>query len=503
MALTQLLQYGIYYIPGTEVAAAAAITANGNSLIYNLSPEAAIAVDPNNIGLLLAYNTPPLLNNLPGTVTLGYYTPVFGTPGVTYSPNTVSTGTLTTAVTRVTYGSFSNVMETDTVNFTWQGVIVTTQGIASGGGFLANPYYFVGAPTAGPPPAFTGSWDQQVVTWTGDGTSGRLIPTTFSLASGVVSIWIFGDSTTPVFRHTAMNGTTGVLEPDDTAAGIMSFVSGGFTVKDGSNTKVNTLGISYTAIVLRDSTSDNRYMKVGQYVGAGAQIVTIGGSRQITQLWIFGRGGTGSFCSDDFNPGNSLSWPNEGISLTTQITALGTGAFTVGNSSNTGNNGQTYYYIAFSIPASTPPSDPIRNHFQTYKTTGTGSPVVVPLNFSPTFVIGACFNFASENTTWRGPLQAGTHSDSYTGVNFASGGIEALGVNSTTIGTTTATNTKDVYGFALKSAHVQGPVVVYSPPPVPSPFSPGVVLPYVIGGGYSIQWLLERFELKSRQEEHL
>ncbi len=34
-----------------------------------------------------------------------------------------------------------------------------------------------------------GAFNQQVVTWTGDGTANRLIPTTFDLTAGVTAIW--------------------------------------------------------------------------------------------------------------------------------------------------------------------------------------------------------------------------------------------------------------------------------------------------------------------------
>lgn len=139
-----------------------------------------------------------------------------------------------------------------------------------------------------------GTYEQQVVTWTGDGTLNRLIPTTFPLDSGVVAVWGCGgidkaggfNGECNFFRHngasmlgTALCGLSN--NPVSTAIdgagvdGIISFVAGGFRVSAGSFvfTYGNTNNVKYTAIVLRDTTWDNRYVKVGSYVGlTGASV---------------------------------------------------------------------------------------------------------------------------------------------------------------------------------------------------------------------------------------
>ena len=146
-----------------------------------------------------------------------------------------------------------------------------------------------------------GAWDQQVVTWAGDGTTGRLIATTFPLNIGVVAIWVFPQSSTArlaSFRHSAMAGTTGSCSPARTDSGIMAFTSAGFTVTDNlaQGVSVNEVGQSYTAIVFRDTTTDQRYLHVGSYHGWG-HINTAGtfvfGSNLVTcgsfNVWDAGR----------------------------------------------------------------------------------------------------------------------------------------------------------------------------------------------------------------------
>lgn len=128
-------------------------------------------------------------------------------------------------------------------------------------------------------PTVTGKYEQQVVTWTGDGTSGRLIPTAFALDSGVVGVWICGGangtSTTDAncFRHnqSSMGGTAvmGISGAPFSTQGIMTFTASGFTVTDGASsaTFANTLNAQYVAVVLRDTTSDNHWLRVGTYKG--------------------------------------------------------------------------------------------------------------------------------------------------------------------------------------------------------------------------------------------
>ena len=127
-----------------------------------------------------------------------------------------------------------------------------------------------------------GKYQQQVVIYTGDGTAGRVIPTTFPLDSGKVAIWICGsvgaleNNDLNCFRHNdaAMLGTSIMGSSTlQIAAGIMAFGAAGFTVTAGTagagNNFANGSGIRYTAIVLRDTTTDNRYLQIGSYGGTG------------------------------------------------------------------------------------------------------------------------------------------------------------------------------------------------------------------------------------------
>ncbi len=115
-----------------------------------------------------------------------------------------------------------------------------------------------------------GIYQQEIVTWTGDGAAGRLIATSFALNSGVVAVWVFNQGPsvgTPVFRHSGM--TVSSIQAGQTSAvlGITGFEAGGFRLgADGVNWHVNVLASKYTAIVLRDTTG-GQYFSVGAYVG--------------------------------------------------------------------------------------------------------------------------------------------------------------------------------------------------------------------------------------------
>lgn len=147
-----------------------------------------------------------------------------------------------------------------------------------------------------------GDFSEQVVTWTGDGTSNRLIPTTIDLSAGLVAVWgcggAIGLGTDEVnfFRHnqnmagTMTMGITGVF-----ANGIVGFEAGGFRVSPGvTSVKYgNTNGVPYTALVMRDTTFDRRFMRIGTYrnmSGAATSATTVTTSPNITYFsgtaWI-------------------------------------------------------------------------------------------------------------------------------------------------------------------------------------------------------------------------
>lgn len=375
------------------------------------------------------------------------------------------------------------------------------------------------------------TWDQQFVSWTGDGTLARLIPTTFALDTGKVAVWIFpnqGSGHVSSFRHSDMAGTAIPISPISTTGGIMAFQSGGFTVTDSvpGGVRVNTVGELYNALVMKCSDTDAPFMSFGSYAGrgviattgnftAGSRICTIGGltsadlnrsiiingsqgntiagvnggiitlgtpslfngnnsvtgvgggqtigttnaTVKITQLWLFGRSSQCVFWTEDMPSAQSTSFGNEGKNLTDQIlsvttqASLDTGAhnsFVPGDDNNVNSGSLTYYYVAFHIPA----AHDIRSQFRTFKITGTGSSVAqTGFGFSPAFAMARRFTaLDTAGSAWRGPVQATTHSTRFDAADLASGGVEALGADGVTLGTTIAPLGADAYGFAFKGA---------------------------------------------------
>src|SRR5665213_3190953 len=208
------------------------------------------------------YETIPAVLTVPGVsvATFPYPTPVVEIHD--HDGNLVATRPVSSAVAGgtlvgVNYVDANGVLHPD-VDWQWQ--------------ISVEPYFNT---AAGAPPL--GKWEQQIITYTGDGIADRLIPTAFPLNVGVVAVWVNPQTTrTPSFRHSGMTGTTMSIAPFSTTQGIRAFQAGGFTVKDGATVKVNESGSQYTAIVFRAATSDNRFMRVGGYQGLSA-IVTSGG----------------------------------------------------------------------------------------------------------------------------------------------------------------------------------------------------------------------------------
>ncbi len=357
------------------------------------------------------------------------------------------------------------------------------------------------------------TWDQQIVQWTGDGTTARLIPTTVDLTKHNVIVWVFPQtSDLPCFRHSRMTGTMGAAG-FNSAGGVMALQAGGFTVTDnlGLLIAVNTAGHAYTAVVIRASTN---YMKVGTYTGQPAfsstctvkigtnfyngpgavgQSITIGGSfgtvivvsgangriggtcpldgsQTVTGLGgqtlhlgsgivptaalIFGRATQCAIKTEDMPAAQGTSLGNEAKNLTDQIIALGTdinGPLIGTSSDNNVNGALTYYYVAFQIPS----SDVIRQQFHTFKVTGTGSNIAATgFGFVPSFATCRIFSASATGSVWRGPGHATTHSTTYSGASDVSGtnGIVSFDADGLTIGSTLVTNGIDGYGIALKGA---------------------------------------------------
>ncbi len=467
---------------------------------------------------------PGLVATIPGVVVVSfpYATPSVVVGGVAYPVDvTLGGGTLV----GVNYVDPNGVLYPD-VDWTWA---------------ISVEAYLNGASGT------LGTFDLQVVTWTGDGTAGRLIPTTFDLTQGQVAVWVFPQTSgQSSFRYRGMPGTALVQAPVSTTGGIMTFTASGFTVTDDapSSVFVNFNTIKFTALVLRDTTTDNRYMRVGTYLGwpavnglftanadgtmtlaggggVGAQnvgqaiaftgginpaswngvitavtdathfvasgtpanntnytgITTVaartlapGGTRALTQVWVFGRASQAAFGSDDFTAPNSVSFGVEAKALTTQITALLGAQFSIGTDNNVNGNALPYYYLAFAIPV----GSAIRTLFRTFTVTGTGGVVqVTGLGFTPQFATAREFVSGTPVSAWRSPWHAGTTSTEFDLTALASGGIQAFGNGTLDLGGTVAPNSTAVYGFAVAaSGSVSTPVdPVYTLVPAP-PYTP-------------------------------
>lgn len=131
-----------------------------------------------------------------------------------------------------------------------------------------------------------GLYAQELVQWTGDGSASRLVPTTLDLSEGVIAIWgaggVNGGGTDDAnfFRHnqSTMAGTAVCgIGGDPLTDGILNFVAAGFNVSAGTSSLkwANTLGVNYTAVVCKDTTFDNRYLRVGSYVGTQGNALTV------------------------------------------------------------------------------------------------------------------------------------------------------------------------------------------------------------------------------------
>lgn len=306
-----------------------------------------------------------------------------------------------------------------------------------------------------------GGWNQSVFTYTGNGVDDTLIPTPFPLNVGKALVWIFPQlsfiasyrSNDPTMTGTVMS-SNGLV---DTVGGIMSFTSGGFTVKDDGlqNVFVNQAGRSYTAIVLSDTTTDNRYLRVGQYAGTSSAGAPVGNAFatgfNTNAAWIFGRNSVIVFCSDQFVAPNAVSFELEAKPLTNQITALGA-TTSVGSDNNVNDNSLEYYWVAFSIPA----DSPIRQAFTWYKVTGTGANLPVNVGFLPAFATARPFVSGVPFSVWRSPWHVSTDSTDFASVDQPVGGIVAFTSTGPTLGASVAPLSTDVYGFAFKATFSGG-----------------------------------------------
>lgn len=390
--------------------------------------------------------------------------------------------------------------------------------------------------------ASPGAYNQEIVAYTGDGTANRLIPTTLDLTQGKVVVWIFGGVGTTkdisCFRHndagmpgTAVMGSTSL----DTTHGIMSFGATGFTVTDGSIVGVhfaNKLNTKYRAVVMQDTTTDNRYLRIGSYTGLGS--FGFGATVQAASPVVTGSGFdpnwsgivvtdvSGSYVWATISPtSGGLSAPYQGASGGTTFTTSndtrtvfvsgkqtalthvwiwgGNGVYRssdfTGDSSvalplaahavtkmiealgkasfqvgtNSDVNQNARAYYYAALAVDAPLQ--AKNLFASFKGTGTASPpaVISGLGFTPGIAVARQYTTAAAGAAWRGADHTGTDSDYCDGSgDIATQGVVALGAGSVSIGSTIGPNGVDFYGWAW----VGGAWVIpgtFAPYPPPAP----------------------------------
>lgn len=247
--LSLSLSYLIFF--ADPVKGAAAQAANGGSLDVVMSPQHALDFYAPDAVIL---QVPPFyMHNVPGVFTAG---PAYSPPDI---DNVADSSRVESTITP---GQFTV--------FFWEGAI-----------------YYVPATSPTPPPvpvpdplAISGKLEIAVVHFTGDGIPNKQISTTFPLDTGVVAVMLQGGvglgegiNLTNV-RITGMTGCAVIGNSTIVAAdGITGFNSSGFTVTEGSVAGLhygNVAGRLYTAVVIRDTTSDNRYLRTSVYAGLGS-----------------------------------------------------------------------------------------------------------------------------------------------------------------------------------------------------------------------------------------
>lgn len=520
-AATIYIPYGISF--ATQAELNAAIATNGGQSFTgnnaNLSPVEAQSRWPNaklvQGGATVTTPAVPAILSFAAAITLSVPDPGFGatvsvptpvnpgsppTQGPFYTPNVISPALRTNSVTYNTYAVSSVPKIALSVRSNWLLHDIPVD-------FVWQPSFLPAATSVPVSPtqaaAFTGTLEVQVVSYTGDGTSARLIPTTSDLTKGVVAIWIQGGTTGVIdngcFRanHAAMTGTLVMgfgVGSIQTTAGIMSFAAGGFTVTAGSVGGANFANhnlTKYTAIVIRDNTSDNRYLHTGRYTGngtAGKTVVLTGATVPLppTHVWVWGRGT--AYRSTDFTGDQSVVLANAAEPITGVITSFGATSFVLGTNNNVNNNLSVYDYMTLSVDALF-----LSKHvFGSTKVTGTGLfPVLATFLFAP--MVGFAREYVSSlvGAIWRGPDHVTTGSNlcanSTSNTFLATDGIVAIGAVSLSLGSLLAPAATAAFAWAWKTGTVDNltpgtSYIVNPPPPTTTPGPPPNIVPPELGG---------------------
>lgn len=215
---------------------------------------------------------------------------------------------------------------------------------ALGGGSAAAIAAFT-ATTANPGNSFTaaasfGGMRVATGTYTGDGNDNRSIAVAFQADLVIVK---GNNNQSAVARSSPVTGD--LSKPLTGAAGvaanlIQSIGATGFTV--GTNAQVNENGTRYDWVAFTEHPAQ---MRVGLYTGnGGAQSIT-GLGFSPDYVLVAGAGNTAAVQRSSSMPTSYRFDPT--AAAANGITALGADGFSVGNSAETNQNGQTYAYIAW------------------------------------------------------------------------------------------------------------------------------------------------------------
>ena len=224
-----------------------------------------------------------------------------------------------------------------------------------------------------------------------------------------------GDSTKPMTGNTAL-----------TADLIQSLDSDGFTL--GGNNAVNRNNRAYHWVAMKSYTG---HMALGSYTGNGASkaitglgfspeyAIVLPGAAQAAVQRMSAMTGTFTFGAD--------------TGITTGITSLDSGGFTVGSSATVNSNAATYYYIAWN-------QDVDEMKTAAYTGNGTGQSVT-GVGFQPAFVmVHANDTVIGRAGAMRSSALSGPASQLFTATANESTGITALGSGSFTVGTSATVN---------------------------------------------------------------
>lgn len=301
--------------------------------------------------------------------------------------------------------------------------------------------------------ASVAGWSHQIIEYVGDGVNDRLIETAFPLDSGRVAIFIYQVPASPsevaeipVVRISAFADTyvDGVATEENDC--IKTLTADGFTV--GADNKVNETGELHIAVVLRDSSVDGDFMRLGTYIASGVDdaVVTVEGGFgfQPTHVWIVGKSHV--YRSVDFVGDKSITFTNEFAGASPNlIQSFFSDGFIIGANGNVNFPFDNYGYIALRATG-------IEGFFS-FKGVGTsGDDAISGAGFTPGFVVAKYFDTTTPTSTWSHYRSTNSHtgddSQRWVGPHETTGaGVKSIDADGATFGANVAPNGEDFYGY--------------------------------------------------------